>query len=47
MQKHPLWGVDTSRWTWIHQVVAYVLFAVMMVPVVWLAGKITDWVLPF
>lgn len=46
MQKHPLWGVDTSRWGWVQHAQAWSLYAVVAAVVFWGAPKITEAVLP-
>ena len=47
MQKHPMWGVDTSRWSWLRHALAWAIFIPAMLVIGWLAQMITAAVLPF
>lgn len=45
--RHALWGQDTSRWSILTHVVAWAIFLPCAYGVAWLAGKLTDFILPF
>ena len=40
MEKHPLWGVDTSRWSWRRHAFAWSVFVPMALGVGWLANTL-------